>query len=133
MLSSVAKLCCHRSRGAFLGNRKSTDAGFSRLKPHKIFAFPSLVFQTALRLHDLFLSQTSSGSRNTDCATTSGVVKLRKEGKKVRMFRDPLTWLKALAWLRFVKIDPMKAVEQRHRVNPAGRTMDPSNAVAPKS
>jgi glycosyltransferase involved in cell wall biosynthesis len=35
-----------------------------------------------------------------------------KEGKKVRMFRDPLTWLKALAWLRFVKIDPMKVVGQ---------------------
>jgi len=35
-----------------------------------------------------------------------------KEGKKVRMFRDPLTWLKALARLRFAKIDPMRVVEQ---------------------
>ena len=35
-----------------------------------------------------------------------------KEGKKVRMFRDPLTWLKALARLRFAKIDPMGVVEQ---------------------
>lgn len=34
-----------------------------------------------------------------------------KEGKKVRMFRDPLTWLRALLWLRFVKIDPMEVVE----------------------
>lgn len=30
-----------------------------------------------------------------------------KEGKKVRMFRDPLSWLAVLAWLRCVKIDPM--------------------------
>ena len=35
-----------------------------------------------------------------------------KEGKKVRMFRDPLTWLKALARLRFAKIDPMKVAGQ---------------------
>jgi glycosyltransferase involved in cell wall biosynthesis len=35
-----------------------------------------------------------------------------KEGKKVRMFRDPLTWLKALARLRFTKIDPMAVAEQ---------------------
>ena len=36
------------------------------------------------------------------------------EGKKVRMFRDPLTWLKALTWLRFVRIDPMGVVERAH-------------------
>jgi 2-polyprenyl-3-methyl-5-hydroxy-6-metoxy-1,4-benzoquinol methylase len=42
-----------------------------------------------------------------------------KEGKKVRMFRDPLTWLKALAWLRFVKIDPIKVVGQTHDANHA--------------
>jgi glycosyltransferase involved in cell wall biosynthesis len=40
-----------------------------------------------------------------------------KEGKKVRMFQDPLTWLKALAWLRFVKIDPMKVVEKGHEAH----------------
>jgi glycosyltransferase involved in cell wall biosynthesis/2-polyprenyl-3-methyl-5-hydroxy-6-metoxy-1,4-benzoquinol methylase len=34
------------------------------------------------------------------------------EGKKVRLFRDPLTWLKALLWLRFVKIDPMSVAER---------------------
>jgi glycosyltransferase involved in cell wall biosynthesis/2-polyprenyl-3-methyl-5-hydroxy-6-metoxy-1,4-benzoquinol methylase len=32
-----------------------------------------------------------------------------KEGKKVRMFRDPLTWLKAVARLRFSKIDLLKS------------------------
>jgi len=44
-----------------------------------------------------------------------------KEGKKVRMFRDPLTWLRALARLRFVKIDPMKAVELGHGADQAGK------------
>jgi glycosyltransferase involved in cell wall biosynthesis/2-polyprenyl-3-methyl-5-hydroxy-6-metoxy-1,4-benzoquinol methylase len=34
------------------------------------------------------------------------------EGKKVRMFRDPLTWLRALARLRFVEINPMKVAER---------------------
>ena len=38
-----------------------------------------------------------------------------KEGKKVRMFRDPLTWLVTLVRLRCVKIDPLKVIErQRH-------------------
>jgi SAM-dependent methyltransferase len=37
-----------------------------------------------------------------------------KEGKKVRMLRDPLTWLIALARLRFSKIDPMKVAGQMH-------------------
>ncbi|MGA2029552.1 MAG: glycosyltransferase [Verrucomicrobiota bacterium] len=40
-----------------------------------------------------------------------------KDGKKVRMFRDPITWLKALVRLRFAKIKPMKFVEQTHRTN----------------
>jgi glycosyltransferase involved in cell wall biosynthesis len=40
-----------------------------------------------------------------------------KDGKKVRMFLDPITWLKALMRLRFVKIEPMKIVEQTHRTN----------------
>jgi glycosyltransferase involved in cell wall biosynthesis/2-polyprenyl-3-methyl-5-hydroxy-6-metoxy-1,4-benzoquinol methylase len=35
-----------------------------------------------------------------------------KEGKKVRMFRDPLTWLKALGRLRFAKINPLEVVER---------------------
>ena len=33
-----------------------------------------------------------------------------QEGKKVSMFRDPLSWLGALAWLRWVKIDPMSVI-----------------------
>ena len=37
-----------------------------------------------------------------------------KEGKKVRMFRDPITWLGVLVWLRFVKIDPMSVVKPTH-------------------
>jgi 2-polyprenyl-3-methyl-5-hydroxy-6-metoxy-1,4-benzoquinol methylase len=35
-----------------------------------------------------------------------------KEGKKVRMFRDPLTWLRALVRLRCAKIDPMSVAER---------------------
>jgi len=38
-----------------------------------------------------------------------------KEGKKVRMFRDPLTWLRALVRLRFVAIDPMSVAERAHK------------------
>ncbi|HEY1662245.1 MAG TPA: glycosyltransferase [Verrucomicrobiae bacterium] len=34
------------------------------------------------------------------------------DGKKVRMFRDPLSWLKVLVWLRWIKIDPMATVEK---------------------
>jgi glycosyltransferase involved in cell wall biosynthesis len=52
-----------------------------------------------------------------------------KEGKKVRMFRDPLTWLRALAWLRFVKIDPMKVVEQKHCADQAGKSFGSVKAV----
>jgi SAM-dependent methyltransferase len=52
-----------------------------------------------------------------------------KEGKKVRMFRDPLTWLVAIARLRFVKIDPMKVVEQMHRVDQAGKGFGPASAL----
>ncbi|HEY3760191.1 MAG TPA: glycosyltransferase [Verrucomicrobiae bacterium] len=33
------------------------------------------------------------------------------DGKKVRMFRDPLNWLKVLLWLRWIKIDPMSVAE----------------------
>lgn len=42
-----------------------------------------------------------------------------KEGKKVRMFRDPLTWLRALARLRFSKFDPLKAVAESQAQPPA--------------
>ena len=50
-----------------------------------------------------------------------------KEGKKVRMFRDPLTWLKALVRLRFVKIDPMRVVEQMHAAEPAENSAKTDN------
>lgn len=49
-----------------------------------------------------------------------------KEGKKVRMIRDPLTWLKALARLRFVKIDPMRVVEKTHPADPAAHSTQPA-------
>ncbi len=35
-----------------------------------------------------------------------------KEGKKVRMLRDPLSWLRVLIWLRWTKVNPMEVVEQ---------------------
>ena len=34
------------------------------------------------------------------------------EGKKVRMIRDPISWLMALARLRCERIDPMEVVER---------------------
>jgi glycosyltransferase involved in cell wall biosynthesis/2-polyprenyl-3-methyl-5-hydroxy-6-metoxy-1,4-benzoquinol methylase len=37
-----------------------------------------------------------------------------EEGKKVSMLRDPLSWLGALAWLRWVKIDPMSVIGRMH-------------------
>jgi glycosyltransferase involved in cell wall biosynthesis len=39
-----------------------------------------------------------------------------KEGKKVSTFRDPLTWLRALVWLRFCRIDPLAEIERRRAV-----------------
>jgi len=53
-----------------------------------------------------------------------------KEGKKVRMFRDPLTWLGAIAWLRFVKIDPMGVIERTHELNPSGKESNPAKRPA---
>ena len=38
------------------------------------------------------------------------------EGKKVSVIRDPLTWLAAIAWLRFIRIDPLAQVEQRRLI-----------------
>lgn len=37
-----------------------------------------------------------------------------REGKKVSVFRDPLTWIRALAWLRVVAINPLKEAERLH-------------------
>ena len=53
-----------------------------------------------------------------------------KEGKKVRMFRDPLTWVKALARLRFMKMDPMRVVEQTHGIKQAGNTPGSAKAAS---
>jgi 2-polyprenyl-3-methyl-5-hydroxy-6-metoxy-1,4-benzoquinol methylase len=55
-----------------------------------------------------------------------------KEGKKVRMIRDPLTWLKALAWLRFVKIDPMDVAGQIPDLKHAGNGSEDHNPPGAK-
>jgi glycosyltransferase involved in cell wall biosynthesis/SAM-dependent methyltransferase len=36
-----------------------------------------------------------------------------KEGKKVSLWRDPLTWLRALVRLRLISIDPMREIERQ--------------------
>jgi hypothetical protein len=58
-----------------------------------------------------------------------------KEGKKVSAFRDPFNWLKALAWLRFVTVDPLAEVErrrglERRDVGSALPVAEPSRAAA---
>jgi 2-polyprenyl-3-methyl-5-hydroxy-6-metoxy-1,4-benzoquinol methylase len=55
------------------------------------------------------------------------------EGKKVRLFRDPLTWLKALVWLRFVKIDPMSVAERsvKPAATPVSAGVDARSATRP--
>jgi glycosyltransferase involved in cell wall biosynthesis/2-polyprenyl-3-methyl-5-hydroxy-6-metoxy-1,4-benzoquinol methylase len=52
-----------------------------------------------------------------------------KEGKKVRMFRDPFSWLRALARLRWMKIDPMNVMGQKHKTGTESCLVKP---VAPK-
>jgi hypothetical protein len=52
-----------------------------------------------------------------------------REGKKVRMFRDPLSWLGALARLRWAKIDPMSVIGRAHRT---GRESCSVKTDAPK-
>jgi 2-polyprenyl-3-methyl-5-hydroxy-6-metoxy-1,4-benzoquinol methylase len=56
-----------------------------------------------------------------------------KEGKKVRMFRDPLTWLKALARLRFSKIDPLKVVGKMNEAGPGRPGLNTSTVASNKS
>jgi glycosyltransferase involved in cell wall biosynthesis len=56
-----------------------------------------------------------------------------KEGKKVRLFRDPLTWLGAIAWLRFANIDPMRVVEQMHCTDQTGKSFGSAKDVNHKS
>ena len=55
-----------------------------------------------------------------------------KEGKKVRMFRDPLTWLGVLAWLRFVKIDPMRVIEMTHDADRNGKKFGSASTIGSK-
>ncbi|MEO6788020.1 MAG: glycosyltransferase [Chthoniobacteraceae bacterium] len=43
------------------------------------------------------------------------------EGKKVSMWRDPITWLKALARLRFSKVDTMAEMERLRAVAATGQ------------
>jgi hypothetical protein len=45
------------------------------------------------------------------------------------MFRDPLTWLGAIAWLRFVNIDPMKVVEQKNCADQTGKSFGSTKDV----
>jgi glycosyltransferase involved in cell wall biosynthesis len=51
-----------------------------------------------------------------------------KEGKKVGMFRDLLSWLGVLAWLRWVKIDPMSVVERAHSAIQVGKESSSTKA-----
>jgi hypothetical protein len=50
----------------------------------------------------------------------------------VRMFRDPLTWLGVLAWLRFAKIDPLGVVERTHDADRAGKEPAPAKTTGSK-
>ena len=51
-----------------------------------------------------------------------------KEGKKVSAFRDPFNWLKALAWLRFVEVDPLAEVERRRGLEEGNVEIRPPTA-----
>jgi hypothetical protein len=56
-----------------------------------------------------------------------------KEGKKVSAFRDPFTWLAALAWLRFCRIDPLAEIERQRasgRAELLASAHDPPRAAA---
>jgi 2-polyprenyl-3-methyl-5-hydroxy-6-metoxy-1,4-benzoquinol methylase len=52
-----------------------------------------------------------------------------KEGKKVSLFGDPISWLKICLKLRFTRIDPMQAVEDQRRAAPAPRASSLSAAA----
>ncbi len=38
-----------------------------------------------------------------------------QEGKKVSILRDPLNWIRALAWLRWTRVDPLRTIEAQRR------------------
>src|SRR3954464_13276712 len=50
------------------------------------------------------------------------------EGKKVSAVRDPLTWLRALLWLRFTRIDPLATIERARLRGDASRPANPDTA-----
>jgi hypothetical protein len=54
-----------------------------------------------------------------------------KEGKKVRMFRDPLTWLAVLVRLRWMKQDPMEVAEWKPAAGPAAERRPDRTAQQP--
>lgn len=47
-----------------------------------------------------------------------------KEGKKVRYFRDPITWLYALVRLRFTRVNPMSTIERERVLLQDGTTAE---------
>lgn len=53
-----------------------------------------------------------------------------QEGKKVRMFRDPLTWLWTLARLRLTRMDPMSTIGQQRQQLLSSDTMQPVRRAA---
>lgn len=53
-----------------------------------------------------------------------------KQGKKVSMFRDPLTWLKALLKLRLATIDPLAEVERSRPAAANGKSAARSAVAA---
>ncbi len=53
-----------------------------------------------------------------------------RDGKKVRVFRDPCSWLIVLLWLRWIKIDPLRVIEQSH---PPETAPAPPNSPPPNS
>lgn len=56
-----------------------------------------------------------------------------REGKKVSAFRDPLTWLRAIAWLRVVPIDPLaEALSQHEREQAPSQAHYSPAAIAAK-
>lgn len=48
-----------------------------------------------------------------------------QDGKKVRMIRDPLSWLKVLAWLRWIRVDPLQQMEEARKKETAGSPTQP--------
>ncbi|HEX5000064.1 MAG TPA: hypothetical protein VFY29_17725, partial [Terriglobia bacterium] len=52
-----------------------------------------------------------------------------KEGKKVSMWRDPITWVRALIKLRLATVDPLREIEQLRKENAADRAAAPALAA----